>query len=113
MILFGGNNASGFLNDVWALSLSGTPTWTPIVPAGTAPSARLVPSMIYDPVRDRLLVFGGASAQDSLYTRQYFNEVWELSLSGTPTWTNLAISGTAPTGRFAQVAIYDPVRDPV
>jgi hypothetical protein len=75
-------------------------------PSGTSTVGRFVPSLIYDPVRDRLLLFGGTSAD-----HQFFNEVWELSLSGTPTWTNLAITGTPPSGRYAHVAIYDPVRD--
>ena len=46
-------------NDVWALSLAGTPAWTQLTPTGTPPSARYGHSAIYDPVRDRMVVFGG------------------------------------------------------
>jgi hypothetical protein len=107
MILFGGNTGSGpYLSDVWTLSLSGTPSWTQLTPAGMPPSGRFVPSMIYDPVRDRLLVFGGTSAGPT-----YYNEVWQLALSGTPTWSLVTTAGTPPSGRYAHVAIYDPVRD--
>jgi len=107
LVLFGGNNHSGaFLNDVWTLSLSGTPTWTKLTVADP-PSGRFVPSVIYDPIRDRFLLFGGYNGID----QQYWNEVWQLTLSGTPTWTQLTPAGTPPPGRYAHVAIYDPVRD--
>jgi hypothetical protein len=32
MLVFGGANFGGFLNDVWALSLTGTPAWTALAP---------------------------------------------------------------------------------
>jgi hypothetical protein len=47
---------------------------------------------IYDPVRDRMLVFGGCDA-----SLAPLNDVWALSLAGTPVWTHLAPSGTPPT----------------
>ncbi len=60
---------------------------------------------VYDPVRDRMVVFGGCSGP-------YLNDVWALSLAGTPAWTQLSPSGsTPPVARYSHTAIYDPVRD--
>jgi hypothetical protein len=104
MVVFGGYG-SGYLNDVWVLSLAGTPVWTQLTPSGTPPGARDAHSAIYDPVRDRMVVFGGSSSGSGL------NDVWALSLAGTPAWTQLTPSGTPPGGRWGHGAIYDPVRD--
>jgi hypothetical protein len=104
MVVFGGGDASGLRNDVWALSLAGTPAWTEVFPTGAPPSVRGDHSAVYDPVRDRMLVFGGAA-------HSYLNDVWALSLAGTPTWTALSPMGTPPSVRSTQSAIYDPVRD--
>jgi uncharacterized repeat protein (TIGR02543 family) len=101
MLLIGGNNSPP-PNDVWALSLTGTPTWSLLTTSGTPPAGRFLFSAIYDPVRDRVLRFGGYPIN---------SELWELSLSGTPTWTLLSPAGTPPTGRYGHAAIYDPVRD--
>src|SRR5439155_24752832 len=46
-------------NGVWALSLSGYPTWSQIVTAGSPPPSRNGHTAIYDPVRDRLVVYVG------------------------------------------------------
>ena len=104
MVVFGGFTGSSNLNDVWALSLAGTPAWTQLTPTGTPPIARYAHSAIYDPVRDRMVVFGGVAAS-------YLNDVWALSLAGTPAWTQLAPTGTLPITRYSHSAIYDPVRD--
>jgi hypothetical protein len=104
MVMFGGSSRAGFLNDVWALSLAGTPAWTQLTPSGTPPSARRYHRAIYDPVRDRMVMFGGSSGSD-------LNDVWALSLAGTPSWTQLTPSGTPPSARSYHSAIYDPVRD--
>ena len=91
MVVFGGvDSTARYLNDVWALSLAGTPAWTQLTPAGTPPSARSDHSAIYDPVRDRMVVFGGI-----LDGVRYRNDVWALSLAGTPAWTQLTPAGTA------------------
>ena len=105
MIVFGGSGGSTY-NDVWALSLSGTVTWTNITPVGPAPVARRGHTAIYDPVRDRMLVFGGNDG--SLVDH---SDVWALSLSGTPSWTQIAPTGAPPPARGWHTAIYDPVRD--
>jgi hypothetical protein len=106
MLVFGGADATGVYNDVWALSLSGTPTWTLITTTGTVPTARAGSQAIYDPLRDRLIVHGG-------YNKNYIaqSDLYALSLSGTPAWTQLSPSGTPPAPRFASVTVYDPSRD--
>jgi hypothetical protein len=101
-VVFGGSNSSGYLNDVWALSLAGTPAWTQLTPSATPPSARWGHSAIRDPVRDCMVVFGGSGP---------LNDVWALSLAGTPAWAQLTPSGTQPGARDWHSAVYDPVRD--
>ena len=105
MIVFGGSGNSGSLNDAYALSLSGSPTWTTLTPTGTPPQARYAHSAVYDLVRGQMLVFGGTNGGTN------FNDVQALSLSGTPAWTALAPAGTPPTGRYGQFAVYDPAHD--
>src|SRR5262249_12937421 len=59
---------------------------------------------IYDPVGDRMVIFGG---DDDL---TYGNgEAWALLLSGAPTWIRVAPSG-GPTERKHHTAIYDATR---
>ena len=99
VLVFGGLS-SNLLNELWALSVSATPEWRQISPAGTPPTARRGHSAIYDPLGDRMIVFGGSA----------MNDVWMLSLSGTPTWTPLQIQGSMPASRFDHSAIYDPAR---
>jgi len=105
LLVFGGRNFSGPLNRVWSLSLTGPAEWTQITPLGGPPSPRYAHSMVYDSARDRLLVFGGTP--DGVATD---SDLWELTLSGTPTWNQLVIAGPPP-GRLAHVATYDPVGD--
>lgn len=104
-LVFGGISGSVRRNDVWALSLGVTPAWTAITPAGTPPSARYGASAVFDPVLDRLLVFGGSDASG------YRADVWALSLSGPPTWTLLAPAGTPPPPRTYAGATFDPATD--
>jgi hypothetical protein len=99
MVVFGGG-----LDDVWALSLAGSPAWSALTPAGSPPSARSEATAIYDPVRDRMVVFGGLGP--------FLNDdVWALSLAGSPAWSALAPAGSPPSGHYQHTAIYDPVRD--
>lgn len=104
MIVFGGENGSGVQSDAWALSLGcSTPAWTLLSSGGPA---RTEHSAIYDPSRQRMLVFGGEDASGNLTS-----DVWALSLSGTPTWTQLTTSGTAPCARSGHTAVYDVAND--
>src|SRR5262249_8875211 len=100
---FSGGSVSG-IEEAWSLSLTGTPTWTRIEPLGMPPAARERPVVIYDPVRDRALLFGGAGTT-------YMNDVWELSLDSSPEWKRVTYAGTPPSPRGSHSAVYDPVRD--
>jgi hypothetical protein len=107
LLLFGGYVRCGSAcstpqNDVWQLTLAGTPTWSQITPAGTPPPPRSGAGAIYDPIRDRMVVLAGSGTTP--------NGAWSLSLSGTPTWSDLMPWATpAVTAGFQ--SFYDPVRD--
>jgi hypothetical protein len=111
MLVFGGGDFySPLSNRVWALSLAPNLTWSQVTVTGTPPAARAGHSAIYDPVRDRMLIFGGANEVQGWGTR--YNDVWELALSpGSPAWTLLHPQGTPPSARVEHTAIYDPIGD--
>src|SRR5262245_17189818 len=69
-----------------ALPLSSNPAWSALAPPGES-AARYYSAAIYDPVRDRMVVFGGI---DGLGPH---NDVWALSLSGDPAWSALTPVG--------------------
>jgi hypothetical protein len=106
VLLFGGDDASGFFprNDVWALTLSDPITWIELHPEGAAPPGRSSHVVVFDPLESRLLVHGGFDGIGLL------SDLWELSLSGTPTWQPLSPSGPAPIARRDAVGTYDAGR---
>jgi Galactose oxidase, central domain len=108
MIVYSGAINNTALTDVWVLSnangLGGTPAWTQLSPTGSVPDAHWESTAVYDPTTNVMIVFGGGS---------FANSVWTLSnangLTGTPAWTNLIANGAvgAPKGRVGAQAIYD------
>ncbi len=107
MVIFGGYTYQAFLNDVWALTLSGQPAWTRLEPRGTPPSPRISPAASYDPIKERMLLFGGEEGSG----RQ--NDVWALSLGPDPEWSLVLPPTVAPAARTAPAAAYDSKRDRV
>ena len=105
ILMFGGSTISGQSNELWALSLTGTPAWTHLAPTGTPPPGRFGCSMTYVSQSDAVFMFGGKGDVD-------FNDVWKLSLNGggTPAWTLLTSPGPIPTPRFGHSAVYDAQR---
>ena len=107
-ILFGGSASAGHsYNDSWALSLGDAPQWSQILPEGQLPAVREDHVAILDPIRDRMVVFGGYSQDSS----RILGDTWMLSLAGTPAWVRLAPTGAAPGPRDADAAVYDPWGD--
>jgi hypothetical protein len=107
---FGSTAPENNFNEVWALSLDDPATWTKIDVLGTPPGPRKDPQWGYDVARQRLLIFGGYGEHYVGSTVYWLDDVWELSLDGAPTWTELFPAGTAPSGRLAGISVYDPLR---
>jgi len=107
MLVFGGYDGVGLCGDVWALSLSGRTQWQRLnVGWWVWPESRYDHSAIYDPVRDRMIVFGGSTGYGDLC------DVWSLSLGDAePQWTSISWTGDGPGYTHGHAAIYDPVRD--
>src|SRR5262249_56185760 len=61
---------------------------------GLAPSPRVRQSAVYDPVNDRMLIYGGYEVQGFHSKPSY--DLWALSLHGQPTWKLLVPEGTPP-----------------
>jgi hypothetical protein len=97
-------------NEVWTLSLGLAPHWTQLSLSGSMPGGRHSAQWGYDPARNRLLIFGGYGEHYPGGSYEYLNDVWQLSLDGTPEWTELQPSGTPPSGRLAGASVYDPLR---
>ena len=99
VVLFGGLcldvTQSGFRSDT--LTWDGT-NWNPRTPAHKPP-ARAFSMMAYDALRQKVVMFGGATDLN------YFGDVWEWD--GTD-WNQVAASG--PPGRAGAAFAYDPVR---
>jgi hypothetical protein len=94
-------------NDAWQLSLTTTNgAWTRLTADGAAgsPSRRHRHTAIFDPVRNRMVVFGGRDAGAPL------NDVWALTLGPTPAWQPIATTGP-PAPLFDHAAIYDADND--
>jgi hypothetical protein len=93
--------------DVWMLDLSATvPVWMHSVTTGR-PDGRCFPGAAYDPVRDRVLMFGG---QGWVGGTSLYRDVWALDLK-TSAWNLVPIFFGGPTPRYGCAASYDPVRD--
>lgn len=103
LIVWGGQGSSSTLNTVSAMDLT-THIWFDVSTTGTAPSARTDASAIWDPLRNRMLIFGGAVGT----VRQ--NDLWALDLT-TFAWSHLFPGGFTPSVRSDHVAVYDRIRD--
>ncbi|HDM89663.1 MAG TPA: hypothetical protein ENG67_00455 [candidate division WOR-3 bacterium] len=103
MIVFGGRSYHEYFNDLWALKLDpGGEYWEEISVSGPRPAPRKQAAMVYDPVNDRLLLFGGALGDNNFSV----NDLWSFDFA-TGTWTEIS-PDPAPCPRHGMRAVYDP-----
>ena len=110
LLVFGGSGGAPGTerNDVWSLGGldgSGPLAWTPLTPAGAAPSPRQGSSAAYDVEANRMLVFGGLDGDG-----RALDDVWVLAGAGGagPAWMALQPAGPLPGRRFGHAAAFDP-----
>jgi hypothetical protein len=70
-LLFGGFDGTSYFNDVWALDLSGAPTWTRLEPGGPVPPPRSGHVAMWDPFHGKMIVHGG-------FDGSYLGDTWVL-----------------------------------
>ena len=101
LFIFGGRSAA-FDNDLWAYSFDQA-GWVELAPSGDLPPARQGHTMVLDPARRRLVVFGGQASG-------FFNDVWAYDIDAN-TWRRLDGDGPRPNIRYGHAAIFDAARD--
>ncbi|MEO7732415.1 MAG: kelch repeat-containing protein, partial [Kofleriaceae bacterium] len=95
VVMFGGTGRPGLFGDTW--EWDGT-SWIDRSPAsGPVPAPRVLHTLTYDPVRRRVVLFGGQAGTSSL------NDVWEWD--GTSWTTSLLVSPPLP--REGHAMVYD------
>ena len=115
MVAFGGSLGAAYYgsqNNIWELTLDDSPMWTqlhPADPTAAKPSPRRSMTAVYDPLRDRMIIYGGFDAVPN--SDQFLGDTWALSMSGPLAWRGLTPDGTVPHGRDGSAAIYDPTHD--
>ncbi len=97
-VLFGGADGSTAYDDTW--EWDGT-SWQQLSPT-THPSARFNVQMVYDPDRQRVVLFGGMSLAG-----QNAGDLWEWD---GQTWTERWPSSKEPLGRGFHALAYDSGR---
>jgi len=102
LLLHGGVSGPFFLSDLWEFPLATNGPWHELTPAGPAPYSRAFHSAIYDPIGDRMILFGGFQPGAN-------GETWALDLADSLplAWHQLAPTGTAPAARYWHSAMYD------
>ena len=101
LYLFGGQDTAP-ANDLWTYSLAQR-RWTEVGAASPKPPARFGHTLLFDPVRNRLIVFGGQA-------RGFFNDVWAFDIA-RGAWQQIGRDEAGPSQRYGHSAIYETARD--
>src|SRR4029079_1282988 len=92
---------------VWSLALNGSPVWSAL-PAPPLLSRRYAHAAAYDPVRQRMWVYGGA---DEFGSFRLSSDLAWFDLAGSGGWTVVTPDGPVPPGLAERVMVYDSARD--
>ncbi|HOW51115.1 MAG TPA: kelch repeat-containing protein [bacterium] len=107
IVLFGGYDGGAFRQDIWTWD-SKNNAWNDLTPTTTPPSwptARRSHAMIFDTVRDKIILFGGNTASGILKL-----DIWEWD-GATGEWIDRTPTGLMPTTVTGYAVAYDPVRE--
>lgn len=104
VVLFGGKaeQTKEQFNDTWIWQ---NDQWSQIE-TGTAPSARFLPGLAYDPVRDKVVLFGGQHQKEDKSLENYY-DTWEFDGSAWHQVTTNSITVNRP------LLVYDETRHQV
>lgn len=97
LILFGGFNSNQRLDDTWAYNVN-TNTWTQMSPT-TNPGARYGFVMAYEPVLDKVILFGGSNASNEAKS-----DTWQYDYN-TNQWNEIDLS-SSPSPRIWSEMVY-------
>ncbi len=90
----------------WTASLRAGYVWQAAATSG--PSARYDHTMVYDSIRQKVMLFGGRN------TTSFFNDLWEWdSQNQSAPWTNVTPAGLKPSARYGHALAYDSNRDKI
>jgi hypothetical protein len=101
VVLFGGADGSGYLDDTWEWD-SASGEWTPRSPA-ISPLGRASHAMAYDSARARVVLFGGVGTG-------YMGDTWEWDPSFGPGGTWIWSNTPGPGQRSGHAMVYDTQR---
>jgi hypothetical protein len=105
IIMFGGFSMErGFLNGTWSYDLDSN-TWTNRTPL-LSPPARNGASTVYDPISDRVLIFGGYAVNEYFEPVTY-DDMWEYDYDAN-SWSEINQLARPPARLLAHMAI-DPL----
>ncbi len=108
--VFGGiDSNNSLLGDLWSYSVA-SGSWSQVSPnpggpptpgtCGSAPSARMNASLVWDSIDQQLLLYGGMDTSN-----HYFGDLWSYSPSAR-SWTVLKCTGNGPGARTT-AAVWD------
>ncbi len=103
VVLFGGDgfDGGGHKNDTWEWDGA---SWHQIEPEGPSPSPRLDHAMVYDEVRERVILFGGDAGG---VEGDIQNDLWEWDGAS---WHRIEVHGPSPSARSNHSMAYDSAR---
>jgi len=105
MVVFGGLAIGGYRGDLWTLSLTDTLAWTRVATLDSL-EGRVYPLTIYDSVRDRVVVYGGAD------NFQFWDQCASIPLKAPLRWTRFLPPSPpiVPGPRSGSAVVYDSRR---
>lgn len=104
VILFGGMNSLGRLDDTWAYDCS-KGTWT-LLETENRPQGRCDSAMVYDSLNEQFILYGGYGARSRLH-----DDTWIYDLNAN-TWTEVKTESN-PGKIYGHSMVWDPVNDRV